>query len=247
MTMRTRRPTTTMRRSRRTDVKPDISVTKVASPLSLAEPGGEFTFTYVVTNDGTVPVTVTSVTDSVIGTIALPADVDLLPGESTVAMIGKWTYTDDGVYPNTVTAIAADDDGNTDTATADASVEVTDTLPDISVTKNGDRPGAGARWPVHLHLRGDQRRDRAGDPDQPGRRQFGHRRATGLHHRRCRGGCRLSRHGAGGGCRAASSDVRHPGGAADTTHEVRSRPRLWMTMRTTATRQRRPRTVTRTD
>ena len=122
----------------RTDVKPDISVTKVASPLSLAEPGGEFTFTYVVTNDGTVPVTLNSVTDSVIGTIALPEDVYLLPGESTVAMIGKYTYTDDGVYPNTVTAIAADADGNTDTAAADASVEVTDTKPAITVTKTGD-------------------------------------------------------------------------------------------------------------
>jgi len=118
------------------DVLPVISVTKVASPLTRPEPGGEFTFTYVVTNAGTVPVVVTSVTDSVIGAITLPADVALDPGESTAAMTGKWTYTDDGVYPNTVTAVAEDDDGNEDTATAAASVTVTDTLPDIAITKD---------------------------------------------------------------------------------------------------------------
>ncbi len=73
-----------------------------------------------------VPVTVTGVTDSVIGAIILPADVTLAPGESTAALTGKWTYTDDGVYPNTVTAKAVDDDGN-EAATASAEVTVTDT------------------------------------------------------------------------------------------------------------------------
>ncbi len=47
-------------------------------------------------------------TDSVIGAITLPADVTLAPGESTAALTGKWTYTDDGTYPNTVTAKAVD-------------------------------------------------------------------------------------------------------------------------------------------
>ena len=140
----------------RTDVKPDISVTKVASPLSLAEPGGEFTFTYVVTNDGTVPVTLNSVTDSVIGSITLPEDVYLLPDESTLAMTGKYTYTDDGVYPNTVTAIAADADGNTDTATATAEVTVTDVPPTIdllkSVTPNTrPEPGGVFNYTLTIH------------------------------------------------------------------------------------------------
>ena len=84
------------------------------------EPGGEFTFTYVVTNNSVEQVTVTSVTDSVIGTITLPADVILAPGESTAAMTGKWTYTEAGAYPNTVTAKAVDNESNEATATASA-------------------------------------------------------------------------------------------------------------------------------
>ena len=118
-----------------TDVMPEISVTKNADPLSRPEPGGLFTYTYVVTNEGDEEVTLTSVTDDVIGTIALPADVTLGPGESSAPMTGTWTYTDAGIYPNTVTAVASDNDGNTDTATADASVEVTDVMPLISVSK----------------------------------------------------------------------------------------------------------------
>jgi len=38
-----------------TDVMPEISVTKTADPLSRPEPGGLFTYTFVVTNDGDEP------------------------------------------------------------------------------------------------------------------------------------------------------------------------------------------------
>ena len=121
-----------------TDVLPLISVTKVANPLTLPEPGGLFTFTYVVTNNSVETVTLTGVTDSVIGVITLPADVTLAPGESSAAMTGTWTYTEKGTYPNTVTAKAMDNESNEATATASASVEVTDVLPLISVTKVAD-------------------------------------------------------------------------------------------------------------
>ncbi len=119
-----------------TDVKPDISVTKVADPLSRPEPGGLFTYTFVVTNNGVETVTLTSVTDSVLGAIPLPADVTLAPGESTVAIIATATYVEVGLYPNTVTAIAVDNEGNADTATADASVTVTDVMPTLEVVKS---------------------------------------------------------------------------------------------------------------
>ncbi len=121
-----------------TDVLPKISVTKVADPTSRLEPGGLFTFTYVVTNNSVETVTLTSVHDSVIGDITLPADVTLSPGESTLVMTGSWTYAEPGVYPNTVTAKAVDNEKNEATATADASVTVTDVLPLISVTKVAD-------------------------------------------------------------------------------------------------------------
>ena len=52
------------------------------------------------------------------------------------------TRTISGDYPgshvNTVTATAEDDDGNTDTAQATETVDFTDVLPDIAVTKTAD-------------------------------------------------------------------------------------------------------------
>ena len=52
------------------------------------------------------------------------------------------TRTISGDYPgshvNTVTATAEDDDGNTDTAPATETVDFSDVLPDISVTKTAD-------------------------------------------------------------------------------------------------------------
>ena len=111
-----------------TDVLPEISVTKVADPLTLAEPGGLFTFTYVVTNNSVETVTLTSVTDSVIGVITLPADVTLAPGVQCRHDRDLDLYRG-GTYPNTVTAKAMDNENNEATATASASVEVTDVLP----------------------------------------------------------------------------------------------------------------------
>jgi len=107
-----------------TDTKPIISVTKTASPTSMAVPGGQFTYTYIVKNIGTVPVTITSVEDNVIGEIKLPDDVNLEPGESTL-MTGTKIYTEIGTYPNTVVAKAVDDDNNEVTASANVSVTVT--------------------------------------------------------------------------------------------------------------------------
>ena len=121
-----------------TDVLPQISVTKVPDPKSLPEPGGLFTFTYVVTNNSVEDVTLTSVTDDVLGTIALPADVTLSPGEKSAPMSASTTYTEAGVYPNEVTAKAEDNEGNEATATAEAQVEVTDVLPQIQITKTAD-------------------------------------------------------------------------------------------------------------
>ena len=49
-----------------------------------------------MTNNSVETVTLTSVTDSVIGVITLPADVTLAPGASSAAMTGTWTYTEAG-------------------------------------------------------------------------------------------------------------------------------------------------------
>ena len=118
-----------------TDVKPTIEVTKSASPASLIEPGGLFTYTFVVTNTSVEPVTITGVSDSVLGPVALPAVVTLAPGASSAPMTATATYTQAGTYANTVTATAKDNENNVATATAPASVTVVAAAPALTLTK----------------------------------------------------------------------------------------------------------------
>ena len=55
-------------------IPPQIQVEKTANPLTLPEPGGNFTYTIVVTNPSpTVPITITSLTDNVYGNLPPPA------------------------------------------------------------------------------------------------------------------------------------------------------------------------------
>ena len=113
-----------------------------------------------------VTLTKTSLTTSS-GPSRLPADVTLSPGETSAPMSASTTYTEAGVYPNEVTAKAEDNEGNEATATAEAQVEVTDVLPQISVTKVPDPkslPEPGGL--VHLHLRGHQQLGRGRHPDE---------------------------------------------------------------------------------
>ena len=128
-----------------TDVLPDISVTKTANPTSVLQTGGNVTFTYVVTNIGTVPVTITSLEDDKFGTLA--GDGDCQVGTVLAANGGSCQF--DAVFAvpagavgsthvNVFTAKAEDDQQNEDTATDDAEVTYTDVLPDISVTKTAN-------------------------------------------------------------------------------------------------------------
>ena len=128
-----------------TDVLPDISVTKTANPTSVLQTGGNVTFTYVVTNIGTVPVTITSLEDDKFGTLA--GDAGCQVGTVLAANGGSCQF--DAVFAvpagavgsthvNVFTAKAEDDQQNEDTATDDAEVTYTDVLPDISVTKTAN-------------------------------------------------------------------------------------------------------------
>ena len=53
-----------------TDVLPTVSVSKVADPVSVPEPGGTVKFTVVVTNPGAEPIDVVSLTDSIYQSLA---------------------------------------------------------------------------------------------------------------------------------------------------------------------------------
>ncbi len=122
------------------DVMPQIELVKTATPLSMNEPGGVFTYTYRIYNLSVEPVMLTKVEDDILGVlyewetgdpeIWIPVDGSyLLPGTFTK------TYTDAGIYPNIAEAHAEDDEGNDAEAIDDAEVEVIDVLPTIRVDK----------------------------------------------------------------------------------------------------------------
>jgi LPXTG-motif cell wall-anchored protein/uncharacterized repeat protein (TIGR01451 family) len=139
-----------------TDVLPEISVSKTASPVEVPEPGGTVTFTVEVTNLGLETLTLTSLADDVYG------DLD---GQGTCAVPqplaagGTYTCTFDGavagepgdVHTNTVGAVAVDDDGNGDTASDDAEVTFADVVGAITVVKTANpgqvrEPGAAVTF-----------------------------------------------------------------------------------------------------
>ncbi|MDF2154568.1 hypothetical protein [Vibrio sp. CAU 1672] len=141
-----------------TNLPPDISVTKTANPTSVLEPGDYVEFTVVVTNEAAVsdtwdsPLIVTSLTDT---------DFDLLnvggPVTSTTCATGAsipagGTYTCtftalvegdflDPAHSNTVTAVARDDEYDTDEASGTATVSFTDVPSIIALIKTaGGQP-----------------------------------------------------------------------------------------------------------
>jgi hypothetical protein len=125
-----------------TDVLPDITVTKTALPTSVPETGGDVTFTYTVTNNNAEAVSITSLADDQFGSLVGDADCQVgavLAGSGGTCSFDATFAVPAGDYPgshvNVFTAVAADDDGNTDTATDDATVTYTDVLPDITVVK----------------------------------------------------------------------------------------------------------------
>jgi uncharacterized repeat protein (TIGR01451 family) len=125
-----------------TDVKPDISVLKTANPTSVPEPGGNVTFEVVVTNNSAEPATLDSLTDSIHGNLA--GQGTCATGAALAANGGTYTCSfsaavnGDAGYAETdvVTATASDNDGNSGTATDDATVTVTDVKPAIRVIKD---------------------------------------------------------------------------------------------------------------
>jgi uncharacterized repeat protein (TIGR01451 family) len=121
-----------------TDALPDISVSKVASPTSVPETGGSVEFTYVVTNNSVEAVEIFSVTDDkfdLSAAVAVPftlaAGASSAPFKVTRQLSGEAGTT----HTNVVTALGQDNEGNVDTATAQATVTFTDVLPTVSVTK----------------------------------------------------------------------------------------------------------------
>ena len=109
-----------------TDVLPDITLTKSANPTKLILPGGLVTYTFTITNVGTETVTVSSLADPLLTLSAqcLTLATQVLAPGAFVTCSTSETLTSTTALPfiNTATAVASDNEGNFDTATASATV-----------------------------------------------------------------------------------------------------------------------------
>jgi LPXTG-site transpeptidase (sortase) family protein len=125
------------------DVLPGVTVTKVADPISVPETGGSVTFTYVVSNSGTIPVTISTLSDDKFGVLA--GDADCKVGTTLAAGVSctfDFSTTLSGAagtsHTNEFTAVVTDADGKDATNTDTANVTFADVIPSISVTKTAD-------------------------------------------------------------------------------------------------------------
>ena len=143
-------------------VAPELTVTKTATPDEVAEPGADVTFNVTIRNDSPIPVTITDISDSVFEAVADAGDgtplvvsttcaigAELDPGETySCRFVGRVSGNAGDVHENVVTGSAVDDDGVPVSDEDDATVEVTDVLPTIDVTKTADRTTIHAGDPV---------------------------------------------------------------------------------------------------
>jgi uncharacterized repeat protein (TIGR01451 family) len=123
--------------------QPVISVSKTVSPTAVGEPGGEVTFTVVVTNESVSsdPVTVTGMVDVPHGDLDGQGDCGvpqtIQPGSSySCAFTAILSGDPNDSQTDTVTVVAKDDEDSTVQDTATATATITDVLPSIAVSKS---------------------------------------------------------------------------------------------------------------
>jgi uncharacterized repeat protein (TIGR01451 family) len=133
---------------------PRIAVTKTATPATLPEPGGTFTFTATVTNIGPQPVILASLVDDVYGDLAgrgtCSPGVRLAAGGAyTCSFGGSFFGNARASQTDTITATAVDDLGVTGVSRAAATVTITDVAPVIFLAKAAEpasRPAPGGTF-----------------------------------------------------------------------------------------------------
>jgi len=149
------------------DPPPTVSVLKTAQPSSIPEPGGEVVFDVVVTNTSNEPVTLTTLTDTVggtvlnlngrgtclIGAVLAPASATSTADTYTCSFPLNVTGNAGNTRTDVVDAIVTDAEGDTATDNDDAVVTLTDVLPTISVTKTANvtsllEPGGDVTYTV---------------------------------------------------------------------------------------------------
>ncbi len=128
---------------------PTISVDKTATPLSLPEPGGDFTFNVVVTNTSTEVLTITSLTDDVYGDLTTRANstcntaigtvLQPTPGPGNTyscSFVAPFTGNAGDAQTDVVTVNATNPGGVVVTDNDDAVVTITDDPPQIQIVKD---------------------------------------------------------------------------------------------------------------
>jgi len=133
------------------DVEPSIEVLKVASPITLTEPGGVFSFTVFVTNTSvasTDPVTITSLIDIIggapvnlngAGSCSLPQFLN--PGQGYSCLFTQTLTGNAGdTIPDTVIAEGTDDEGNVVQDDDTEEVSLVDVEPSMEVLKIANPP-----------------------------------------------------------------------------------------------------------
>jgi uncharacterized repeat protein (TIGR01451 family)/LPXTG-motif cell wall-anchored protein len=128
-----------------TDRLAAITVTKTPNPSSMPEPGGDVSFTVVVTNGTTEPVSLYELTDSDFGSLSGDPSISASNCALPATIAGSDTYTciftaavsgdPSAAHANTVTARARDDEANEAVNTGAAEVTFTNVAPAVSVTK----------------------------------------------------------------------------------------------------------------
>ena len=139
-----------------TNVNPTVHITKTASPLTRPEPGGVFTFTLNITNNSVEPAQIISLTDTntlSTGCLALNGTW-LNPGQS-VSCNYDVTHNDTGTYNNTASVTVRDNENNTASDSANATVTVTNVNPTVHITKTASpltRPEPGGVFTFTLNI-----------------------------------------------------------------------------------------------
>jgi LruC domain-containing protein len=139
-----------------------IVVTKIVDPVQIPEPGGEVTFTIMIVNEGgaAIPVTITSLVDSIYGDLngqgscVIPQVIEY--GEDYTCQFSA-VVTGNAGYSETdiATALGIDDDGNQVFCFDDATVTIIPLDPMIDVVKTADpttvvEPGGNVTFTVDV-------------------------------------------------------------------------------------------------
>jgi hypothetical protein len=126
----------------------EVSVTKTPTPMSVVEPGGNVTFAVAVNNDGQAQVTLTTLNDDQFGDLdgsgSCTVPQTIASGESySCSFQGAVTGNAGDRHADIVTACVSDATDAENCVNGEASVDVRNAFPTLSVAKTPDRQALG--------------------------------------------------------------------------------------------------------